>query len=291
LDQKHGPEEILIYDDASKFPAKDYVPHDSRIKIIRGEENVGPSRGRNRLLREATTDFIHFHDSDDFFFENWAATIHGVIDSGEVDAVFSEVDTYIDGKLHAEKVVGFENLKNFADPITFAIHHGVLVPTGTYRRELVLKIEGYREDIWQSEDYEFHVRLIAQGFKMKFLDAPLVGTNIREESRSQNKSEVWKGRLQAIDVLSHELPTQYYGELSEAAFEVGSVLYKIGEKEGYQEAFQLAFQLGTPKYKRKPKFYRLIAGIFGPAQAEKIGYYYRKILPQFLRIKLSKVRH
>jgi GT2 family glycosyltransferase len=48
--QPEPPDEVLVYDDASVFPAQDFLlfPHPfSTLKIFRGEKNRGPAFGRN----------------------------------------------------------------------------------------------------------------------------------------------------------------------------------------------------------------------------------------------------
>jgi glycosyltransferase involved in cell wall biosynthesis len=73
------PEEIIVYDDCSSFPAQHFVPSDETIKIIRGDENRGFAFGRNRLLERASADYVHFHDSDDFFLPGWLRCIRQAI--------------------------------------------------------------------------------------------------------------------------------------------------------------------------------------------------------------------
>src|ERR1043165_9541693 len=69
--QTDRPDEILIYDDCSTYPAKDYLLPGLPARVIRGEENHGPSHGRNVLLEAARSECVHFHDSDDLFAPAW----------------------------------------------------------------------------------------------------------------------------------------------------------------------------------------------------------------------------
>src|SRR5437867_4136279 len=66
-----APDEILVYDDASEWPARDYIPKGASVKVIRGAVNRGPAHGRNVLLRTSRSDYVHFHDADDLFHHDW----------------------------------------------------------------------------------------------------------------------------------------------------------------------------------------------------------------------------
>ena len=108
LHQKERPDEVLIYDDASEAPAEDYLPKDFSGRIIRGDVNRGPSYGRNRLLRESQSDYIHFHDADDLFYPDWCGRIRQAIEESEPDVVFTEISSFREGEKVCERVLGLE---------------------------------------------------------------------------------------------------------------------------------------------------------------------------------------
>ena len=72
-------DEILIWDDASSFPAKDFAPPHVKVRIVRPEKNCGPCFGRNALLAEAKSQYVHFHDADDGFYETWCEEVKSQI--------------------------------------------------------------------------------------------------------------------------------------------------------------------------------------------------------------------
>ena len=61
--------EILLYDDKSTDGSlrvmDEYAARDNRIRVMRGEKNVGPAEARNILMAESTGDFIAWQDADD----------------------------------------------------------------------------------------------------------------------------------------------------------------------------------------------------------------------------------
>src|SRR5579859_1014482 len=87
------PEEVLIYDDASQFPAEDYIPRGLNVQVIHAEVNGGPARGRNRLLGCSRSDYIHFQDADDLFHPDWAGRVRGRIQEISPEAVFTEISS------------------------------------------------------------------------------------------------------------------------------------------------------------------------------------------------------
>ena len=284
--QTQLPDEILIYDDASTYPAAEYVPADLPTQVIRGEVNGGPARGRNSLLRAATGEYVHFHDADDLFEPTWCAQVGAALDGVEV--VFTEIHSFASGKLLSERVLGLAQLQADGDLLRFCIRGAMLVPAGTYRRDLLLELGGYREALWQAEDYDFHIRLAARGVRYRLVDTALVTIRVRSEGRSSNQREVWSSALQALKLQATELPTAYSNELAEMAAYVGSQLFKLGARHTAGEAFQLAYSLGPPTYVRQRRSYRLLAGALGPEAAEWISASYRRLLPEPLRRALAR---
>ena len=84
------PDEILIYDDASRVPPEPYIPSDMPVRVIKGEVNRGPARGRNALLEACSCDYLHFHDSDDLFAPEWCREVRCLLERNPVDAVLTE---------------------------------------------------------------------------------------------------------------------------------------------------------------------------------------------------------
>jgi hypothetical protein len=286
--QLEPSDEIIVYDDASTWPPSEYVPEGVPVRIIRGETNIGPARGRNVLLQAARGDYIHFHDSDDLFHPEWAQKVRQQFSDSNVDAVFTEISSYRDNKLTSERVIGLSRLLPGKDLLRFCLHGAMLVPSGTYRRGSVLNIHGYREQLWQSEDFDFHVRLAASGIHYAIIDEPLVMIRIRPSSRSQNHLEVWTSAFMAVQWLARELPSCYQADLAEAAARIGSMLFKLGARAQARQAFQLAIRLGPPTYSQQRRLYQILARLFGPEAAEDVSTLYRNAIPQRMRSYLNK---
>lgn len=275
---------VVVFDDASQFPAEVYLGVFSSVRVLRSEKNVGPAVGRNRILEGTSSPYIHFHDADDWFFPNW----WGKMQSGLVnrDAVFCEVSSYSGNELVAERVVGLVDLSSEWDLVRFCLSHSMLVPCGTYLTEKLRQIGGYNEKLWQSEDIDFHVRLASQGLRYEIIPEPLVGIQIRAESRSQNFLATRLSLLQSLKTLPGILSSHYYTDLSERLIETGSQLFKLKARKEAREAFQLAVTLADPHYDKAGRLYKSVARTFGPLSAEWLSLAYRTLLPLSLRKRL-----
>ncbi|MDR3058229.1 MAG: glycosyltransferase, partial [Prevotella sp.] len=71
LAQNYDNMEILCMDDKSPDSSADiickYTAHDARIKLIKGDANIGLGAVRNRGMRLAKNDWVLFLDSDDWY--------------------------------------------------------------------------------------------------------------------------------------------------------------------------------------------------------------------------------
>jgi hypothetical protein len=283
-------EEVLIYDDASDTPPEPYLIAGLPTRVLRGRTNVGPAVARNLLFHESQSALVHFHDADDAFAPTWREEVGRLLDDGSRDAVFTEVGWVEESGERRDSTVGLEQLGAGADLLAFAIRNSILTPTGTYQRALVLSIGGYRPGLWQAEDWDFHVRLASRSPRYEILLRPLVVVHARREGRSNDRLDVWRSQLKAIDLLSSELPAAYRQDLCEVATRVGSMLYQAGHHNQAQEAFALAARLGQSSFAGRPGLYRTVARRAGAVHAERLAAIWRGFLPSTIRQLLSSRR-
>ncbi|MDQ6672226.1 MAG: glycosyltransferase [Chloroflexota bacterium] len=286
--QTRLPHEILIYDDASDAPAQDYVPVGLAVRVLRGNENRGPAFGRNQLLRASTSAYIHFHDADDLFYPDWHARVREVLEAGDVDVVFTEIAVHDGLGIRSTHVLALSSLAEAGnDLVRFCIRGIMLVPSGTYRRDTVLAIGGYRTALWQSEDFDFHVRLAASDPRFAVITDPLVTIRVRPDGRSSDRVQTLTSYVQAVAALSEELPPSYRSDLADAAARAGSTLFKLGARAEATTAFQLSAQLGPPRFSTQRPLYRALVNAVGFERTEQLAQAYRSILPARMRAYLG----
>jgi glycosyltransferase involved in cell wall biosynthesis len=272
LSQPAPPDEVLVYDDASSSPPHRYIPAGAEVRVVRADTNRGPAHGRNALLREATGEYVHFHDSDDLFVEGWSVAVRERLNASHPDVVLTEIASFDpDGTQH-DRIVGLDQMIAGLDPVSFAITHSVLVPCVTCKRVLFESIGGYSEALWQSEDFEAHVRLLHAARTVEVVDQTLVRIRSRPESRSRSRQdEVWTGTVEAIEMLTADIPDLYQQELADKAAMAGSKLFMLGDIRGAKRAFALAGRHATPTFAGRSIWYRLLARTLGPIAAERIA--------------------
>jgi glycosyltransferase involved in cell wall biosynthesis len=281
------PDEILVYDDASDAPAEEYVPHGLPVRVLRGQVNRGPAHGRNQLLDASASTYVHFHDADDLFSPDWLARVRRTVETTRADVVFTEIDVADEHGLRSSRVLGLDQLAQGADLVQFCVRGVMLVPSGTYRRQRVVDIGGYRTTLWQAEDFDFHVRLAASAPAYALITDPLVTIRVRADGRSRDQVQTWSSYVEAVAALSGELPARYQADLADAAARAGSVLYKLGARDYASVAFRLAARLGPPRFTTQRGMYRLLAMTLGFEAAERFGLAYRRMLPARLRAQIG----
>lgn len=284
----HASDEILIYDDASHDPAIDYVPADISARVIRGEVNRGPAVGRNILLAESRCNYIHFHDSDDLFTPEWRSKVGAALDYSHVDVVFTEVESFRGSQLISNQVLGLSILDQQCDLLRFCIRGAMLVPSGTYRRQRIVELGGYREQFWQSEDWDFHIRLAATNPSYQLIDEPLVRIRLRSDGRSTQRGEVYMSALQILRTQAQELPQIYHKDLAERSIMLGSQCFQLGLYPQARSAFYFAYEIGPPDFVATRPMYRMLARTFGPEPAEWVSLAYRKLIPECIRRRAIK---
>jgi hypothetical protein len=150
-----------------------------------------------------------------------------------------------------------------------------------------LKIGGYPENLWQSEDYAFHIRLALESPSYVVIPEPLVGIRQRENSRSSDKCEVYRDGIKGLKLLELEMPQSHRQMMAEAAISMSRKLYHLGDLRGARAGFAWAAGLGVPTYGQQHWGYRLFARAIGPLYAEWISGGYRQ-LPSWLRTLLRR---
>lgn len=294
--QSDRPDEILVYDDASADPAERYIPSDMPVRVLRGAKNIGLGAARNELLKESQSEFVHFHDADDLFDACWGTEVRAALLGTGADVVLTEICSFWDKQIVSRAVLELHRLEQSGDLVRFGLQGSILAPTSTFRRQLGLRLGGFRirDVIPLSEDFDFHVRLAATGVPYHVITDPLVYIRLRPESLSRKNGHLRLDCLAAIltslCLLEKELPAQYRGDLAERAARIGVSFYRVGDYAQAEAAFALTRQFGPASFSWYRQPYRIIARYCGPEAAEQVGVWYRRLLPETLRKRFAVQR-
>lgn len=277
------PDEIIVYDDASAVPPEPYIPDNLRVRVIKGRENHGPAYGRNVLLQASSCEYVNFHDADDLVASAWCDQVRARLDAVRPDVLFTEAASFCNGDLVQERVIGLQSLTEDRDLVRFCIRGAILPGAAIYQRERALEVGGYSTEYWQSEDYDFHIRLAHSGVNYDVICQPLLRIRMHEGNRSKDTVRVWVDAVRCLDELSGELGPGYAQDICDAVAKAGRTLYQAGALSEAEEAFRVAYRLGLPRFSEQTIWYRLLAQCGGPILAERVGRAYRKILPTAIR--------
>lgn len=290
------PDEIIVYDDASPIPAKDYVKDYPSVRVIRSEENKGAGYARNHLMQVAIGKYIHIHDADDLFHSDWLSAIVDTIQSQQPDLIVTNYRSFKDGDKPDTLQNGGGNLKitELTHLPRFMIVNAIPPWLTTFQREIGLKIGGYNPNFPPVADIDFHTRLSLHTERALLLDRPLVFQRVRAESLSRvtNRDKQKKDHRTQHDMLAslaEVIPEAYHQDLSELA--TGFAMLSARNRL-YPEAralIQLASELGELTYAQHPKLYQLFYKRIGLISFERLMSLYRSLLPHRLRSTVSNV--
>ena len=94
--------EIIFYDDATPDNSitiiKEYLSHygSQQIQILRGSENVGLTKARDRLLKASKAEYIWFIDSDDIVEEFALTEIISILSQAKPDVLMFDYNVFFD---------------------------------------------------------------------------------------------------------------------------------------------------------------------------------------------------
>lgn len=283
--------QIIVFDDASVVPASEWAPADKRITINRSEQNVGPSQGRNMLARLATSEYIHFHDSDDWFEPRWASEIAKAVKL-DPDVIYTDIRSRSPvGTVVADSLIPIEALSKSDVPASIALRHSLLTPSTTLKRSFFLKIGGYAVDCHQSEDYEFNIRLLLARPRLVCLPESLVCIQLHGtdgSNRSQDRRAVFRDAIKVCAKVGKMEPSLRAIAREMVAY-FAAQLFRNNDKVGAREGFRVAASLGQVRFLEFPPKYRACARVIGPNFTEFTAKLYRRLLPEFVRRRIASI--
>ena len=180
---RHLDPEILVFDDASSPPAAEQVQQaDVRARVIRDESAPGCIVGRNRLVREAVSEFVLLLDDDARVLtaESVDAALEVMRADPRVAAVaFAQAEA--DGRPWPIQMQPTQAREPAVVPAFIGFAHLV-------RRSVFLQLSGYRESYeFYGEEKEFCLRLIDAGFLTVYLPDARVAHVIHQGNRDRRR--------------------------------------------------------------------------------------------------------
>lgn len=194
LQQTYEDFELILIDDRSTDSSTEimcqYEEKDSRVILIKNEENLGLTKSLNRGLQCARGEYIARMDADDISAPDRLDKQAAFLDQHPDYTFVSCIAQYIDENGNLEQMRLFpetnEEIYDMMPKVDAVMHPGVM-----FRREDVAKIGNYCEDFRVVQDYDLWFRGMAAGYKFYNIQEPLLLFR-RNESYNTRKSRAYR---------------------------------------------------------------------------------------------------
>ncbi len=190
LQQTQSEFELIVADDGSTDRTQSIVrsfADDGRISLI-SLQHGGPSAARNAAIAQAKGQFVCFLDSDDLWLPRYLEVMVAALRANPNAAV-----------AYTDAWILYDTVKRIArgtamgalqppvvpdDPTEFLrallVYGNFVYYAATVRREVVVDLEGFNEDLRGPEDYELWLRIAAGGYSFVRCDELLAVYRRRE---------------------------------------------------------------------------------------------------------------
>lgn len=214
--KRSGAEQVVLVDngstDGTPGVLNRYAAENHGWKVV-SEPNPGACKARNRGLKEVTTEYVMFFDSDDLMPERHVTNVESAIreSSPDVVALDSVINT-LDGKRLERK------FHKKGDPLTNQIFHADLATQRmVIKTDFARNVGGWNEELESWVDLEFGVRVLAQRPTLKYIPLAPVEIISQRESitgvRFSDKEGKWERSLDACEHLLSEKGLTRFAEM------------------------------------------------------------------------------
>tara|TARA_Y100000816_G_C26096818_1_gene580594 strand:+ start:83 stop:769 length:687 start_codon:yes stop_codon:yes gene_type:complete len=185
LSQSYKNIELLVIDDGSTDKTYEILNgiRDSRLKIFRNKDNLGLTKCLNILIKKSQGQILARQDSDDISLPTRLEVQYNTLHKSELDACTTRA--FI--KNTKKSIPRFSHLL----PVNLVIKyknpfiHGTLM----VRKNTVLNIGMYDENIKYAQDYKLFLELLKKNYKIKILKSKLYVLNMENNISSLKKEE------------------------------------------------------------------------------------------------------
>ena len=200
LGQTFSDFELLIVDDASTDGAIESLPADPRVRVLRNERNIGQIPSLNRGLRDARGEYVARLDHDDLCLPRRLELQVDVLERmPEVSLVGTWVDVVMtDGRIWTRLRPQLDTFAQFAAQVVTG-HIFLVHPSLMFRRDAVVEVGGFDEELSAAEDQELYRRLVLARREARVVPETLVRYRRHEQQMTYAKTAM----VEESDARSH----------------------------------------------------------------------------------------
>lgn len=188
INQSIPPDEIIVVDNASTDSTIEKCKiYTDKIKVIKNSKNLGPAISRNIGLKNASSEYIQFMDSDDIPTKTYLEERIKTAIKNDSDIVYGKwINAEIkNNKLFTDNFI-YQSTKTKYPLISFCLGWILFIPNCLIKKELLLKVGGYPEQHFVSHDILLLCNLLINTQKIHY--TPKSTLIVRSDPKRQTSS-------------------------------------------------------------------------------------------------------
>lgn len=199
LGQTYGNVELIVIDDGSTDGSEALLArlaeaHPERVRLLY-TAHMGPYPARNAGLKRARGEFVAFLDADDWWQQDMLEKLHAALSESAADLAYcgwQNVGDGVEGEPYVPPAYEEQDpVAHFLRSCPWPIHAALV------RREIVDRLGGFSERRFASMDYDFWLRALGSGARIKRV--PEVLAYYRWHNLGQVSAVKWRQVLDALD--------------------------------------------------------------------------------------------